>query len=292
MLVPDTRGLRELTKVSLLKAAVQLRSSADESVDTLLACLTLARQFARDGTLVSVMLQQSAEGQFVDYMGCHLGRYPTSAVARLRDGLSQLPPRVPVLIGVESETNFQRWMKEQIDRVVGSCQGDSQKAYGACRGILVDLFGGDEGRVAATLDAASGGTTDGLRRLLADLGPVYEQARMLALAEPSSVGQAGVAFERRVETSSNPIALAVIPNIGRARKKELVHLSRWAMMEGSLAQLIDGDAALLTVRDPLSEKAFGVKSLDNGVVELSSQSNLGTELSPVLRVLRATAPRR
>jgi len=293
MLVPDTRGLRELTKASLLKAAVQLESSgADESVDTLLACLTLARQFARDGTLVSVMLQQSVEDQIVDYIGSQLGRYPISAVARLRDGLSHIPPRVPVLAGVESESNFQRWMKDQINRLVESNQGDHQMAYGASRKILIDLFGGNEGRVAATLDTASGGTTDGLYRLLEDLGSYYEEARILALAGPNTVGQAWAAFEKRLEASSNPIALAMIPNIGRARKKELVHLSRWAMMEGSLAQFIDGDAALLTVRDPLSDKAFSVKSLDNGVVELRSQSNLGTEMNPVLRVLRAPPPSR
>jgi hypothetical protein len=106
------------------------------------------------------------------------------------------------------------------------------------------------------------------------------------------VGQAGAAFDKRVDASSNPIALAMIPNIGRARKKELVHLSRWAMMEVSLAQYIDGDAALLTVKDPLSDKAFSVNSLDNGVEELRSQSNLGTELNPALRVLRAPAPSR
>jgi hypothetical protein len=290
MLVPDTRGLRELTKVSLLKAAVQLGSSnADESVDTLLACLTLARQFARDGTLVSVMMQQSVEAQFVDYIGSQLGRYPTSAVERLRNGLLHIPPRVPVLTGVESESNFQRWMNDQMDRLVAINQGDNPKAYGASRKILADLFGGDEEKVAAALDRASGETTDGLRRLLQNLGSFYEEARTLALAEPSSVGQAGAAFERRVEASSNPIALAVIPNIGRARKKELAHLSRWAMMEGSLAQFIDGDAALLTARDPLSEKAFNVKPLENGVVELRSQSNLGSGLDPVLRILRAPA---
>jgi hypothetical protein len=290
MLVPDTRGLRALMKVSLLKAAVQLGSSSDdESVDTLLACLTLARQFGRDGTLVSVMLQQSAESQFVDYIGSQLGRYPISAVARLRHGLSKIPPRVTVLTGVESDSNFQRWMEDQIDRLVASNQGDSQKAYGACRRMLVDLFGGDEPRDAANLDVASGSTIDGLRRLLTGLVSFNEEARRLALAGPNTVDQAGAAFERRVEASSNPIALGVIPNIGRARKKELAHLSRWAMMEGSLAEFIDGDAALLTVRDPLSDKPFSVKSLDNGVVELRSQSNLGTELNPVLRVLRAPA---
>jgi hypothetical protein len=292
MLVPDTRGLRELMKVSLLKAAVQLgSSSADESVDTLLACLTLARQFARDGTLVSVMLQQSAEGQFVDYIGSRLGRYPISAVARLRDGLSQIPPRVPVLTGVESESNFQRWMKDQIDTLVASNQGHRQKAYGDSRRILVDLFA-DDARLTATLDTSSGGTTDGLYRLLTDLGSFYEEASMLALAGPNTVGQAGAAFDKRVDASSNPIALAMIPNISRARKKELTHLSRWAMMEGSLTQSIDGDAALLTVRDPLSDKAFSLKSLDNGVVELRSQSNLGSDLNPVLRVLRVPAPSR
>lgn len=292
MLVPDTRGLRELMKVSLLKAAVQLgSSSADESVDTLLACLTLARQFARDGTLVSVMLQQSAEGQFVDYIGSHLGRYPTSVMAKLRNGLSQIPPRVSVLTGVESESNFQRWMKDQIDTLVASNQGHSQKAYSDSHRILVDLFA-DDARLAATLDTSSGGTTDGLYRLLTDLGSFYEEARMLALAGPNTVGQAGTAFDKRVDASSNPIALAMIPNISRARKKELTHLSRWAMMEGSLAQFIDGDAALLTVRDPLSDKAFSVKSLDNGVVELRSQSNLGADLNPVLRVLRVATPSR
>ena len=162
MLVPDTRGLRELTKVSLLKAAVQLQAgSFDESVDTLLSCVTLARQFAKDGTLVSVMLQQTVEGQFVDYLGAELGRYPAAAIGRLQQGLTRLPTRVPVLLGVEGERNFQRWMLGQVDRQVELWPGDSGKAYSGSRDIVIELFGGDsphDKEAVTALDTASGGS--------------------------------------------------------------------------------------------------------------------------------------
>jgi hypothetical protein len=290
MLVPDTRGLRELTKVSLLKAAVQLEAgSFDDSADTLLSCLFLARNLAKDGTLVSVMLQQAAEGQFVNYIGAEVGRYPSTAVARLRQGLAQLPPRVPVLMGVEAERNFQRWMLAQVDNQVEKFPGDSRKAYIASAEIIVDLFAVDKdahARDTAALEAASGATVEGLRRLLVDLGSFYDQARILALAGPDVVDEAASALEHHVEDSSNPVARAAIPNFGRARVRELSSMSRWAMMEASLEQILNGDAALLAFVDPLSQEPFRVSEPEKGVIELRSRKSLGNEMDPVLRVMK------
>ena len=296
MLVPDTRGLRELTKVSLLKAAVQLQAgSFDESVDTLLSCVTLARQFAKDGTLVSVMLQQGVEGQFVDYVGAELGRYPSSSIGRLQQGLTRLPPRVPVLLGVESERNFQRWMLGQVGRQVEHWPGNSGKAYSASRDIVIDLFGGDSPHdkdAVTALDTASGSHVEGLRGLLHELGSFYDEAQTLAVAGPDSISQAAPALEQHVETSTNPIARMVIANFGRARIRELSNLSRWAMMEASVAEVSGGNAALLAIGDPLSKEPFQVTTLEQGVVELHSRTNLRADMNPVLRVLQKPEPSR
>jgi hypothetical protein len=288
MLIPDTRGLRELTKISLLKAAVQLESgNADDSVDTLMSVLALARHSAQDQTLVSVMLQQRVESQFVDYIGAKLGGYPAPALARLREGLRQIPPRVPLLLGVESEANFQRWMIDQVHRQLQRYPGDSHKAYAASRGILVELFASDKQqsqKAIAALDAASGSTAEGLVKLLDELEPFYQDARTLATAGPDTIDQTTSALEQRIKTSGNPIAAASLPNFGRARTRELAHLARWAMMEASLAQALGGEAALLAVPDPLSGKPFLVKAVEEGVVELRSEASLGAEVNPVLRV--------
>ena len=294
MLVPNTRGLRELTKVSLLKAAVQLQSgSFDESVDTLLSCVTLARQFAKDGTLVSVMLQQGVEGQFVDYLGAELGRYPAAAIVRLQQGLTRLPPRVPVLLGVESERNFQRWMLGQVDQQVEHWAGNGTKAYTASRDIVIDLFGGDsphDKEAVTALDTASGGNVEGLRSLLNDLSSFYDEAQSLAVAGPDSVSQAAAALAKHVETSTNPIPRMVIANFGRARIRELSNLSRWAMMEASMAGASGGDAAVPAISDPLSREPFQVTNLQQGVMELHSRTNLGADMNPVLRVLKRPEP--
>ena len=290
MLVPDTRGLRELTKVSLLQAAVQLQAkSYDESVDTLLSCLALVRQSAKDGTLISVMLQQILEAKFVDYLGAELGRYPASAIVRLQQGLTQLPPRAPVLLAVEGERNFQRWALGQIDRQVEKWSGDDGKAYRASRDVVIELFGGDpphDKQAVTAVDAASGSSVRGLRNLLNDLGAFYDEGRTVALAGPDSVSEAATALEQHVETSSNPIARMLIPNFGRARTRELSHLSRWAMMEASVAEVSGGQAAFLEINDPLAQAPFQVITLEQGVVELRSRTNLGNDFNPVLRVMK------
>jgi len=292
MLVPDTRGLRELTKVSLLQAAVQLQAkSYDESVDTLLSCLALVRQSAKDGTLVSVMLQQAMEAQFVDYLGAELGRYPASTIVRLQQGLTQLPPRAPVLLAVEGERNFQRWALGQIDRQVEKWSGDDGKAYRASRDVVLELFGGDPPTVnmkeaVTAVDAASGSSVRGLRNLIHELGAFYDEGRTVALAGPDSVSQAATVLEQHVETSSNPIARMLIPNFGRARTRELSHLSRWAMMEASVAEVSGGQAAFLEIKDPLAQAPFQVITLEQGIVELRSRTNLGNDFNPVLRVMK------
>jgi len=290
MLVPDTRGLRELTKVSLLQAAVQLQAkSYDESVDTLLSCLALVRQSAKDGTLISVMLQQILEAKFVDYLGAELGRYPASAIVRLQQGLTQLPPRAPVLLGVEGERNFQRWALGQIDRQVEKWPGDDGKAYRGSRDVVLELFGGDpphDKEAVTAVDAASGSSVRGLRNLLSDLGAFYDEGRTLAVAGADSVSQAATVLEQHVETSSNPIARMLIPNFGRARTRELCHLSRWAMMEASVAEVSGGQAAFLEINDPLAQAPFQVITPEQGIVELRSRTNLGNDFNPVLRVLK------
>jgi hypothetical protein len=290
MLVPDTRGLRELTKVSLLQAAVELQArSYDESVDTLLSCLALVRQSAKDGTLVSVMLQQILEAKFVDYVGAELGRYPVSAIVRLQQGLAQLPPRAAVLLGVEGERNFQGWALGQIDRQVEKWPGDDGKAYRGSRDVVLELFGGDpphDKEAVTAVDAASGSSVTGLRKLFHDLGAFYDEGRTVAQAGSDSVSQAATFLEQHVETSSNPIARMLIPNFGRARNRELCHLSRWAMMEASVAEVSGGQAAFLEIKDPLAQGPFEVITLDQGIVELRSRTNLGNDFNPVLRVMK------
>jgi hypothetical protein len=291
MLVPDTRGLRELTKVSLLQAAVQLQAkSYDESVDTLLSCLALVRQSAKDGTLVSVMLQQILEAKFVDYLGAELGRYPASAIVRLQQGLTQLPPRAPVLRAVEGErTLVVWWTLGQIDRQVEKWSGDDGKAYRASRDVVLELFGGDpphDKEAVTAVDAASGSSVNGLRNLLNDLGAFYDEGRTIAAAGPGSVSQAAAVLEQHVETSSNPICRMLIPNFRRARTVELCNLSRWAMMEASVAEVSGGQAAFLEISDPLAQAPFQVITIEQGVVELRSRTNLGNGFNPVLRVMK------
>src|SRR5262249_50837817 len=142
------------------------------------------------------------------------------------------------------------------------------------------------------LDTASRSNVEGLSSLLHDLGSFYDEAQTLAVAGPDSVSQAAAALEQHVETSTNPIARMVIPNFGRARMRELSNLSRWAMIEASVAEVSGGNATLLAINDPLSKEPFQVTTLEQGVMELRSRTNLGADMNPVLRVLKRPEPSR
>jgi hypothetical protein len=57
-------------------------------------------------------------------------------------------------------------------------------------------------------------------------------------------------------------------------------------MEASVAEVSGGQAAFLEINDPLAQAPFQVITLEQGVVELRSRTNLGNGFNPVFRVMK------
>ena len=85
---------------------------------------------------------------------------------------------------------------------------------------------GGAGRPATGATGATGGsgvgeTSAGVIRYIKGVEPIYAHARTIARASAGDIRRQTAEFERAINATTNLLAKAVIPNVGKARAAEL-----------------------------------------------------------------------
>ena len=78
----------------------------------------------------------------------------------------------------------------------------------------------------------------------------------VAAAPYDQVAQRTEEFAAIKESSTNLLATYLIPNVTRARSKELEAIARLAMLQAAIAYKTGGDAAFRRIQDPFGEGPF------------------------------------
>ena len=258
-LLPGLARNKGIANVARLRVMGELQQGRPEAArDDLLAAFTLARNTSADKILISVLVQIAMENIICCTVAENFGQFPPEILIQLADGFDAAPPRGTVAASIPKEkTVFFDWIMAKILELQKENSGNDARVMEAIRGFYEGP--GEEGGSDTNLSriiTASGGTSDGVIKLLQDAEPLFPRlAEILALPREQSEQQLK-RFSAEVHGSSNPLISETFPSFEKCRPKELAILVELAMVRAAAEYKLNGEAGLRSVIDPCGQGPF------------------------------------
>ena len=243
--------------------ALQQNRQADAR-DDLLAAFALARNIARDGTLISVLVQAAAEAIGCDIIAESYGKFSTQTLQEIVQGIDALPARATVAasIGFEKIT-FHDWLVGKILELQKVYPGEDAKVMAA----IHDLMPGFEETEQASpgdpstglweqLSKASGNTSDGVLRLLREEDHIYDRLAVLMALPYAEFNAAAKKFSVELKGAQNPLVAPAVPACLKARQREFKMQVWLGMLHAALEYRLRGASGLHNVADPCGSGPF------------------------------------
>jgi len=265
-LLPNLIKVRTTVYAALYRAQHFLATGQPkEAEQDLIAELTLARLTGRDATLVSTMIGISMESLAQDFLAKNMHRFPRETLMELEQSLRTLPPRSTVQTAMNFEkAAFLDWMRERFNQIRTNHPADEIGALKEIRELLRQILGddGSDDSDVSRLIQAAGGTSAGLVTYFKQAEPLYDAIQPLATASPETLAREIDRLAEIKEKGTNLIGQLLLPNVGKARSKELEIMARDAMVRAALAYRLRGEKGLNEVPDPFGQGPFVLKRLD------------------------------
>ena len=218
---PNFIKIRMVAHAATLRARVALADGDQgRARDELLAASALGRNAAADAWLVGTMVQVAVDGKILDFIDAHFAELKRQTRAELSAGLRGPPLRRTAADAIANEqAGFCDWL---IDRLEGLRAGerDEAKVLEQFRTLITQTFSSESDLADRIIDAA-GGTTAGVVRYIRAVEPHYTRSLAITRASASEIQREMAEFEKAINGTTNLIARVAIPNIGKARLKEL-----------------------------------------------------------------------
>jgi hypothetical protein len=219
--VPNLIKIRTAAHVAIFRARIALADGQQtQARDELLAVSALGRNAAVGSSLVGTMIQVAVDRMVLDFISAHFNELKAQTRAELAAGLNGPPARQTVADAMANEqVGFQDWLIGKLEEFRGT-KTDDAKALDQFRALMADTFS-SEADLADRIIEASGGTPAGVIAYIKRVEPFYAQSLRIARASESDIKRELSEFEKAINTTTNLIARVVLPNIGRARAREL-----------------------------------------------------------------------
>lgn len=281
------------TKAVLLTAkfralwALQHGRQADARED-LVAAFVLGRNVARDGTLISTLVQGAMTMIDCWTVAELFGQFSTENMQQLLEGMDAAPARRTGADCVPTERAFfQDWVLRRIQELQQANPGDDAKVMAGIHDLFASTLylqketeepqpgqtrmAGSAGPVPTALalegssqpgnwweglTQAAGGTSAGMVKLIRDLDS-FDQPLALALALPHGEYESGMEqLKAEMQRSPNPLPSLLLPAWENVRSKELRALLDLAMVRAAVEYKLHGLAAMQSVTDPWGPGPF------------------------------------
>jgi hypothetical protein len=281
------------TKAVLLTAkfralwALQHGRQADAR-EELVAAFVLGRNGARDGTLISTLVQRVTEAIYCSTVAELFDQFSTENLQQLLEGMDAAPARRSGADCVPTERAFfQDWVLRRIQELQQANPGDDAKVMAGIHDLFASTLylqketeepqpgqtrmAGSTGPVPTALvrerdsqpgnwwerlTQAAGGTSAGMVKLIRDLES-FDQPLALALALPHGEYESGMEqLKAEMQRSPNPLPSLLLPAWDCVRSKELRSLMSLAMVRAAVEYKLHGLAAMQSVVDPWGQGPF------------------------------------
>jgi hypothetical protein len=254
-----------------------------EARDDFHAAYYLARQVARDGILISALVQFAIENILLTDLAWNYGKLKPEALQQMVAAIDTCPPRGTIAQTVPSErTAFLEWLLRRTEQIQADFGGDEAAVREELHTVLKNLLNDPESEAdfAATVMEKSGGTVPGVRKLVGELAGFYDRMEAVLQLPQSRYDAELKKLLAEVENHPNPIIPKFLMIFGNCRQKEFAIESKVAMVQAALQYKLDGAEGLRRVVDPFSGKPFGFRrfifeGVDRGFELKSSYQGLG-----------------
>jgi len=262
--------LPHLARAKAVAVAARLRAMWDlqqgkqaEARDDLLAAFVMGRNTSRDGSLISVLVQIAMENIVCSTVAENYYRFSPETLKQLADGMDGAPARGTMAAAMAFEKScFHGWLLNRILQMQKENPGDDAKVMEMVRQVF-DYEGGDSGQKEPSpwpkILAASGGTSEGVIKLLRDMETYYDRITAIMSVPVSNYEDQIKQFDAEVQSSPNPLVSLLLPALEKARAKEFVIQANLAMVRAAVEYKLQGDAGLQSVTDPCGAGPFALE---------------------------------
>src|SRR5260221_731204 len=273
-LLPGLAPAKNVAHAARLRVLWHLQNGQQaEARDDLLASFTLARNLAKDGVLVSALVQFAMENILLSSVAENFFQFSPETLEQLVAGFDAAPARATIAQCVAMEkAGFYDWLLRKIDELQKENPGNEKKVIEGIRALLGGLAG-EEGGAASDLPErvieSAGGTTAGVLKLVRELEPLYEQASSILRLPYAEFGLRIRAFNAEVENHPNPLVPEFFKVYDKCRQKEFACEITLAMVRAAVKHKLEGETGVKSVMDPGSNgpftlERFSFEGLDRG----------------------------
>jgi hypothetical protein len=257
-----SKAVVQTAKFRALWALQQGRQT--DAREELVAALVLGRNGARDGTLISTLVQIAVESIDCRTVAELFGQFSPENLQQLLDGFDAAPARRTVADCIATEKAFfLDWIVRRIVALQQANPGDDAKVMNGIRELLASALeapaDGEQPLPANSWERivkAAGGTSAGVVRLIHELEP-HEQQLAVVLALPHGEYEGRMEqLMAEIQRSPNPLLALLFPPWEKVRSRDLMGLMNLAMVRAAVEYKLHGQAGLQTVTDPWGQGPF------------------------------------
>ncbi len=288
-LLPHLARIKGIAQAARLRAMWDLQQGRPaDARDDLLAAFALGRNSARDGVLISALVQIAVENIVCSTVAESWHQLPPEILKQLADGFAAAPPRGTMAACIPMEkSSFPGWLADRILELQKENPGNDAIVMAGTRELLAGFEGTDEGQPNQAqpsfweqVTKAAGGTSAGVVKLLRDEVWLYERlAAIMALPQPEYDDQAKQ-FSAEIQKSTNHFVSLTFPAFEKARQKEFAILVELAMVRAGVEYKLRGEPGLQSVTDscgqgPFAFERFVFEGVDRGFELKSAYAGRG-----------------
>ncbi len=248
--------------------------------DDLLAAFVLGRNVSHDGTVISGLVQYAIEVLEFSAVAENFGQFSPETLKLLVEGFDAAPARGSVATAIATEKLvFADWFANKIRKLQQENPGNDTKVMEAIRGYADDER---DTNVWQRIVTASGGTSDGVLKLLYEMEPLYPRlAKIMTLPLPEYEDQIQK-FDAEIRKSQNPFVSCAFPNSFQSpRRREIRSQLQQAMVRAAVEYKLHGESGLKSVMDPCGKgpfifQRFVFEGVDRGFELKSTYTGLGS----------------
>jgi len=288
-LLPHLARIKAIAQTARLRALWDFQQGRpSEARDDLLAVFALGRNSARDGVLISALVQIAVENIVCSTVAENFHQFPPDMLKQLTDGFAAAPPRCTMAACIPMEkASFMDWLADKILELQKANPGNDAAVLAGTREQVARFEGAEEGQPDKARSnfweqvvKAAGGTSEGIVRLLRDEERLYERLTAILALPLSEYEAQAKQFGAEIENSTNPFVSLTFPDFEKARQKEFAILVELAMVRAAAEYKLQGEPGLKNVADPCGQgpfsfERFAFDGVDRGFQLKSAYSGRG-----------------
>jgi hypothetical protein len=250
---PHLSKARQLTRLACLRAEASFQDGqAEEAIEDIAAVMTLARHVGQDSILISLLVDYAIEAMALETVAAHLPSLDADQLKNLSEKLDALPHLPTVSQAVQGERDL---FIESIIRVLAEPDGKQRLV------VMFNLSDDDEyGIVKAPREELLAG--------FQQMRGFYDRLAEAVSLPPEQAEQAEQRILDRpgIDGPARPMALQLVPAVGKSRKLEATHQTRLALVKAAVAVQLRGANVLKDdrFRDPFGSGPFVLTRTDSG----------------------------